>query len=231
MLAGDRKTSHLVPSWQDIDVLESMKKALSPLAEFTDILSGEEYVTVSSLKPLLHRITNDVLKDEEDDTQLTKDIKRHVLTDVTLRYEDEGMSDILGITTFLDPRFKMDYVSDEDKEDVKEQVVWEETVVSPPSVPTVPATHQDNNIEPPPTKKRRLGTIFKKNSRQQGHRPEQLPPEERAKHEIEAYLKAPQPDHESDPLKWWKMEQHLKESSAHQVTLPTQSEIPSNRKK
>ena len=38
VLSNDRKTAHLIPSWQDIDVLESLNKALSPLAELTDIL-------------------------------------------------------------------------------------------------------------------------------------------------------------------------------------------------
>lgn len=36
VLAADKKSRHLVPTWQDIDVLESVNKALSPLQEFTD---------------------------------------------------------------------------------------------------------------------------------------------------------------------------------------------------
>ena len=30
VLSGDRNTSHLVPNWQDIDVLQSIHSALSP---------------------------------------------------------------------------------------------------------------------------------------------------------------------------------------------------------
>jgi len=48
VLSADRKTAHLVPTWQDLEVLESIDKALSPLADFTDILSGEKYVTFSA---------------------------------------------------------------------------------------------------------------------------------------------------------------------------------------
>lgn len=54
VLRADRKTRHLVLTWQDIDVLESVSKALSPLIAFTDALSGEQYVSVSYLKPVLH---------------------------------------------------------------------------------------------------------------------------------------------------------------------------------
>ncbi|KAK0142204.1 hypothetical protein N1851_020090 [Merluccius polli] len=38
-----KKTWHLAPTWQEMDVLESMSKSISPLIEFTDALSGEEY--------------------------------------------------------------------------------------------------------------------------------------------------------------------------------------------
>ena len=34
-------TSHLVPTWQDLDVLESLNAALNPLSDFTDMLSAE----------------------------------------------------------------------------------------------------------------------------------------------------------------------------------------------
>ena len=42
VLEADRKTSHLIPTWQDIDVLQS----LSPISDLTDFLSGENHVTV-----------------------------------------------------------------------------------------------------------------------------------------------------------------------------------------
>lgn len=35
----------------DVSVLESINAALKPVADFTDVLSGEKYVTVSSVGP------------------------------------------------------------------------------------------------------------------------------------------------------------------------------------
>ncbi|KAL4008423.1 hypothetical protein ACER0C_002275 [Sarotherodon galilaeus] len=43
VLTGDRHARSLIPTWQDAEVLESIHKALHPLSEFTDALSGEEY--------------------------------------------------------------------------------------------------------------------------------------------------------------------------------------------
>lgn len=53
VLKADRKSRHLVLSWQDVDVLEAVKKVLSPLQDFTDALSREQYVSISYLKPVL----------------------------------------------------------------------------------------------------------------------------------------------------------------------------------
>lgn len=51
VLRANKNTRHLVPTWQDVEVLESMNQALGPLKDFTDALSEEDYVTVSYLKP------------------------------------------------------------------------------------------------------------------------------------------------------------------------------------
>jgi len=47
----DRKSSHLLPAWQDI-VLQSMYAVLGPLADFTDMLSSEEHIIASQIKQL-----------------------------------------------------------------------------------------------------------------------------------------------------------------------------------
>lgn len=54
ILSENRSTRHMVQSWQDTEVLESVSKALKPLQEFTDALSGEDYVSISYLLPVLH---------------------------------------------------------------------------------------------------------------------------------------------------------------------------------
>lgn len=48
----DRETTHLVPKGQDVKILEGIDAALEPLADFTDIMRGSKYVTISALKPV-----------------------------------------------------------------------------------------------------------------------------------------------------------------------------------
>ena len=38
VLRADSKTRHLCPTWQDVDVLESLQAAIVPLDDFTDSL-------------------------------------------------------------------------------------------------------------------------------------------------------------------------------------------------
>lgn len=60
VLSEDRKTRHLVPTWQDTEVLESINNALHSLQDFTDALSGKAYAVMSYLELVLHLLINSV---------------------------------------------------------------------------------------------------------------------------------------------------------------------------
>ena len=53
VLSDDRKTTYINPTWQGTMVLESVNAALSPVSEFTNFVSGEKYVSISAMKPLM----------------------------------------------------------------------------------------------------------------------------------------------------------------------------------
>ena len=112
VLGADRHASHLVPSWQDCDVMSSIMKTLKPLKEMTDALSGEQSVTVSAVLPLLQHITSNLLMPTDDDANLTKE-KQRVKADLESRYQERDLL-FLSLCSFLDLRFKMEYLKDED---------------------------------------------------------------------------------------------------------------------
>lgn len=113
-------TSEPYPSWQDIDVLQSINKALKPLLEFTDSLSGESYVSVSYLKPVLHLFRTEVLKHSADDTQLTKDIKTMVTDYLSEKYDDKITDELLEMASLVEPRFKTRYIRPEKTEAIEQ---------------------------------------------------------------------------------------------------------------
>ena len=115
VLVNDWKTAHLLPSWQDMKVLESVNEAMEPLAELTDIMSGSKFVTVSSLKPMLYRLEKQVLvmrrppDEPHPEGLLHNKLRANVLQDLLSRYKPIRRQLLLNITTFLDPRFKVCY--------------------------------------------------------------------------------------------------------------------------
>ena len=160
-LSSDRKTSHLVPIWQDIEVLQAIDKALSPLPSLTDILSADLYVTVSAVNPLLQLIEKKFLTEDSTDTQLTKDIKKRVKEDLSTRYSCYGddIKTILKTATLPDPRFKAKYLNDMEIEDMKEYL--RENACDSEESDCQSSSRSAES--PPPAKKRSLGTLFKDN--------------------------------------------------------------------
>lgn len=216
VLSGDRKSSHLIPSWQDVDVLESVSKALSPLKEFTDILSGERHVTVSAVKPMLKVLKDSVLAPGSSDTQLTKDIKRRVITYLYEKFSKQETDELLTLATFLDPRFKTDYIDeDEEKELVIERITEEATEMirkqkgqASEGENSAAAITPASDSSEPPAKKSKIGTLLK---RCQKESPNDTlsslsrSPLERVQQEIDKYIQDVNPDSESDPLEWWRV--------------------------
>ena len=224
VLSSDRKTSHLIPTWQDIDVLTSINEALSPISCLTDILSGECYMTVSAIKPMIHLIESKLLKQRESDTQLTNDLRERIVQDLVARYEnmerDQIVCEILKVSSFLDPRFKTKYAENlEDDEheaeirEMKEKLSIECGVLASTSA-TTDVTEVSTVVEldaaaavPPPAKKRRLknlGSFFKGHQEMDSDDIPAISLEQRIHSEIDAYIGLPKLDLEDDPLLWWK---------------------------
>ena len=60
LLGSDRSASHLLPTWQDMDVWNAISKALAPLEEFTNVMSGEKYVTGSAVLPIIDLLDKEI---------------------------------------------------------------------------------------------------------------------------------------------------------------------------
>lgn len=225
VLKADKKTRHLVPTWQDIDVLESVSKTLGPLLEFTDALSGEQYVSVSYLKPVLNLFNNTVLAAAENDTELTKDMKKAILQYLNEKYSNPETEELLDMASFVDPRFRDAYIADDRKEYVKTKAAAEIQVLlemqqsvsvtesfpsTNPQATGAAAAAASGEAPDVPTReakkvKRSLGSFFKKIPNQPGTAA--LSDRETIEVELKTYLQALEVDGETDPLDWWRLHQ------------------------
>lgn len=202
VLSDDRKSRHLIPSWQDIDVLESVHKALNPLVDFTDALSGEAYVSVSCVKPVLQLFNEEVLKPEDTDTDLTKAIKSSVTSYLNEKFDVAATDDLLCMATLVDPRFKTHYIRADKIEAVRTNALshmlneWK-TLQSRPTTPA----EDSNSATPVKIQKKTLGSFFKK---PYSIATSGLTDQQAVETELNSYLQAPNADSETNPLAWWK---------------------------
>ncbi|CAM4535279.1 unnamed protein product [Leuciscus chuanchicus] len=207
VLSADKKTRYLTLTWQDIEVLESIHKALHPLQEFTDVLSGEDYVSVSYLKPVLHLLRTKTLAEDQDDTNLTRAIKDRVLQYLKEKYDDPATQELLDVTSFLDPRFKTNYISQDNIPTIKERMMTEMEEAARTEKRSRVSESQDLAAASS-VKAKTLGSYFKISSIS----PEEPPSfHQVVEAELSSYLTASTIDGEENPLTWWKQ---------HQVNFP-----------
>lgn len=231
ILANDRRTAHLVPTWQDMDVLESVVAVLSPLREFTDLLAGEKKVTVSAILPLLRHIQDSILANTPGESNLTKEIKARIKSDLQSRYSEE-ITLFLRVCTFLDPRFKLTQESNTSIiEAIKQTVKDEMEQVGQSTTSPTPSTQEEGSIEPPSkTYKTAWGKIFGDKLSQASASLESLP--QRVEKEFEQYLHYPLQDIESSPLQWWKLQHQqfpLLAKMARKYLCVCATSVPSER--
>jgi len=163
VLADDKKSRHLIPSWADLDDLEAVNRGLSPLMEFTDALSGEEYVTISFVKHVLHILNSRVLAEEEDDVELTKKIKTSILAYLKEKYSDPITEELLDTASFVDPRFKTTYISVHHVATIQEKVKTEKVSAAAVLRESTESTQQPSTSSSEVKKpKRSLGEFFQR---------------------------------------------------------------------
>ena len=108
VLADDWKTWNNMPTDEEISTLEIVKVVLEKVFYLTDALAAEEEVTASSICCILGHLRNK-LGAKEGDKKIAIDMKNVMLTDLTNRYSQSQVIQVLEMCLFLDPRFKTQY--------------------------------------------------------------------------------------------------------------------------
>ncbi|XP_049441769.1 zinc finger BED domain-containing protein 4 [Epinephelus fuscoguttatus] len=231
VLGADKKSRHLVPTWQE--VLESINKAVKPLQDFTDALSWEGYVSVSYIKPVLHLFKTSLLQPEEEDTELTKTIKKNILLYLENKYSNPVTDELLDMSSLMDPRFRTTYIDPGKVEQVKNKRAVTELLSLPAEKSTPqqpgPAVQVRQEAQPPPNKKMTLASFIKKSM------PVPSPHQSeggKVETKLATYLLTPEADPDTDPLEWWKRHEpnfpRLSNLAKKYLSVPATS-VPSER--
>ena len=199
VLAEDRKNWHRMPSDHEFTTLEAMASVLGPLSTFTDALSGEVMVTVSAVRPLLKHILGSLLTSSADDCSLVKEMKETISDDLSARYIDSGISELIDKCSYLDPRFRTQYLNN--TEETLMQVKSEAIGIAE----TIPMETSVQEDQPPSTKKSKgLGAILMRVA--EDSEPSPITSSEHIDKEMKFYLERPPIDPDADPLSWWSSE-------------------------
>ena len=102
----DLKRVDLMLQDSDVKIMENLVEILKPFFQITETICGENYTTVSSIKPLLHHLLNTALDPRSNDLGAIKQLKEAVKQNLQQRYQDTETAKLLDIACFLDPRFK-----------------------------------------------------------------------------------------------------------------------------
>ena len=196
------KKGDLMPTDAEFTTMEYYVKIMKPLVIITEAIGAEKWVTISTIRPLLHKILNSIFAASPTDTRQEKAIKAAMYDNLKPRYTGELLL-MLSKAAFLDPRIKLlSFLSQDEKEELKIAIETEATTVSES---TTQATLVPAPVVPPPPKKAKgehmlldlLGDVL-----QPTDEPLLITATQKARAEVARYCD--EPSTQENPLKWWR---------------------------
>lgn len=104
ILIDDNKSPEM-PSAQDLKTIEQLVLLLKPFEFVTKEASGESYVTVSKIIPMINCICLQIEQFDKN-VQSIMSVKQLLLRDMKKRFGQIEFNSHIAVATLLDPRFK-----------------------------------------------------------------------------------------------------------------------------
>ena len=136
----DQKRLDLMPQDSEFKILEGVATIIKPFCRITSQVSGEENVTISAVKPLLHYLINTYQSSSDTSTKtttlgntragasncvvdVTESARKAILDNLSTRYQGSLVNMLLCSASFMDPRFKsLPFVSVDYKKEIHANV-------------------------------------------------------------------------------------------------------------
>jgi len=126
------KKANLMPSDAEFSTMENYVEIMKPLVDITEANGLEKWVTIFTIRPLLHMLLRVNLASKPADTTQQKAIKSAMHSDLKQRYTREMLL-LLSKAAFLDPRLKvksLSFLSPLEKEKLRAAIEEEAAAVS-----------------------------------------------------------------------------------------------------
>ena len=76
------KKGDLMPTDREFSTLEAFKEVMKPIVEITEAIGAEQWVTISAVRPVLHKLLEKHLKPSSSESLTVKMIKEAVRNDL-----------------------------------------------------------------------------------------------------------------------------------------------------
>ena len=117
------KRTDLFPSEEEFSSMEVYIEVMKPMVIITEAAIGaQQWVTISTLRPLLHKLLKSHLIEKSNDKSVAKKMKSEMRTNVSIRYSDHLLL-LLTKAAFLDPRLKtLPFLSSTETEELHKSI-------------------------------------------------------------------------------------------------------------
>ena len=85
------KKDDLMPSEKEFSTLEHFTEFMKPMVEITEAIGGEKWVTISAIRPVLHKLLEIHLQPSPSDSHAVKQMKEVIRKDLKDRYTSETL--------------------------------------------------------------------------------------------------------------------------------------------
>ena len=99
------KKGDLMPTDKEFSTMEEFVEVMKPLVDITEALGAHKWVTISTVRQLLHKLLNTLLMPAPSNSRVVKAMKQKMQDNLSSR-NTGALLDLLNKAAFLDPRFK-----------------------------------------------------------------------------------------------------------------------------
>ncbi|XP_043915125.1 E3 SUMO-protein ligase ZBED1-like [Protopterus annectens] len=192
----------------DWAVVQDILDILKPLAIATSTFTKDHFTSLSLVKPVITSLIYKHLAPNEWDSELARNIKNSIHEDLTMRYADKEVSQVLNLACALDPRFRgLDFLNQVDRVETFHLLKLEASQLAKSQLPEgISSTPEPCNSSPSPKKlKQESGIEFLLGDLCNVRNSSTNSVSQQAEQEISSFQTSEATSLCQDPLQWWKM--------------------------
>ncbi|XP_068097505.1 E3 SUMO-protein ligase ZBED1-like [Hyperolius riggenbachi] len=193
---------------QDWSILQDVVDILKPLSIATSTFTKDQFAGLCLVKPVITSLLYKHLAPNEWDSDFCKNIKKAIHEELSFKYSDGEVNQVLNLACALDPRFRgLDFLSQPDRVEALHLLKLQaSSLAKTPSTEAFCVTPEPQNTRPPTKKpKQDSGIEFLLGDLCSVRNSSGSTANQQAEQEISSFQTSEASSLCQDPLQWWKM--------------------------